>query len=352
MNWRRISAAILLLLTVMSAAACKKDRTMKGLADKRKLVFGVSVKAGDVLNPEVVKLIDENFNLIVPEDTMKWMNIRPKKTFWNWGDMDNMVKFAEEHKIRMKGHTFLWHQQNPPYVSSLKTKEEAVTLMTEQISTIMDRYRGRIQEYDVCNEPMNEDGTMRDTVWYRTIGPDYLDLAFRTARDADPKAVLVLNDFNNETKGNPKADGFYNLVKGMVDRGVPIDGVGFQMHLAADLPFNEKAIRENIKRFNDLGLSVSFTEIDVRVPVPADAKTEAEQTRIYKALMDMALTEKKAGSFVMWGYTDKLSWIPRNFPGYGAAHLFDDQVRPKAVYYELKDMLDTSKGKKIPRETM
>ena len=203
----------------------------------------------------------------------------------------------------------------------------------------MTRYKGKIYEYDVCNEPMNEDGTMRESLWFTVIGPDYLDIAFRAARAADPSARLILNDYSNENKGNAKADGFYELVKGMKDRGIPIDGVGFQMHLIAQYPVQEENVRANIRRFTAMGLFVSFTEIDVRVALPVNAEKEAEQTAAYIQLMEIARTEKNTGSYIVWGYTDKKSWIPGEFPGFGSAHLFDKGNKPKPAFDAVQAML-------------
>lgn len=339
-----LRSALLLSATILSLTGCFGPKTVRANADSRKLNFGVALQAGDVIDPKAIALIKENFNEFVPENTMKWKLIRPNKTFWNWSDMDTMVAFAEKNHIKMKGHTFVWHQQNPPYVENLKNREDAVALLTDQISTIMKRYRGRIYEYDVCNEVINEDGTMRDTVWSKTIGPDYIDIAFRTAREADPKARLLLNDYNNEYEGTAKGDGFYALVKGMKDRGIPIDGVGFQLHISGMYPLDEKALRANIKRFRDLGLFVSFTEVDVRITEPVTEETEKSQIAAYSKLMEIALDESNAGSVILWGYTDKRSWIPAAFPGFGSAHLFDREVKPKPAYTALKALICAQKG--------
>lgn len=340
MNHARIPTAVALCAAILfTLPACGTKKNLRANADGRKLSFGVSVQAGDVLDPKAIKLIQDNFNEIVPENAMKWRNIRPTKGFWNWSDMDGMVAFAQKNDIRMKGHVFLWHQQNPPYVDGLKTRDEALALMTDQISTIMARYKGKIYEYDVANEVLNDDGSMRATVWYRTIGNDYLDIAFKTAHEADPGARLILNDYGNEYAGTPKGDAFYALVKGLVARGAPISGVGLQLHVQAHDIVNESALRETVKRFRDLGLFVSFTEVDVRVALPVTLEKEAEQVAAYTKLMEVALSEPNCGSFVMWGYTDKLSWIPGFFPGYGSAHLFDREVKPKAAYRAIEAML-------------
>ncbi|MCD1655922.1 endo-1,4-beta-xylanase [Treponema zuelzerae] len=328
-------------------SGCASPKNLHELASKKNLNFGVAIQAGDVLSLETSALLKEHFNLIVPENTMKWKNIRPTKTFWNWSDMDNMVDFAEKNGMVIRGHTFVWHQQNAPYVDSLKTKDEAVAMLTEQITMVMERYKGRVFEYDVANEVLNEDGTLRDTVWLRTIGPEYIDIAFKAARAADPKARLVLNDYSNEYAGTAKGDAFYELCKDMKNRGIPIDGAGLQLHLVAEHTFNREGLLAQIRRFAELGMFVTFTEIDVRIAMPSSPEKEAQQTEIFKGLMEIAATEPNTGHFVVWGYTDAKSWIPGTFPGYGSAHLFDKASQPKPVFEDLKKILaDSPKRKK------
>jgi endo-1,4-beta-xylanase len=319
--------AILILCT-----ACSSPRKT---ADKQKLTFGVAVQTGDVLNPESIKFITKHFNAIVPGDTGKWMNIHPKKDFWNFSDTDLMVNFAQKNKMKIKLHCFVWQDQNAPYVFSAKTRDEAIAILDDHITGVMTRYKGKIGEYDVANEVFNENGTMRDTFWLRTIGPDYIDVAFAIARKADPDAKLLLVDYNTEYAGTAKGDAMYALVKGMKERGVPIDGVAHQLHCIGELPFNEAALRENVKRMSELGLYTSFSEVDVRIRVPATAETERMQSDVYATLMKVARTEKGAGSMFLWGYTDKASWIPRAFPGYGSATILDVKMKPKAAYSAL-----------------
>ncbi|HOT62887.1 MAG TPA: endo-1,4-beta-xylanase [Treponemataceae bacterium] len=327
---RSIALALGIALAAVALAGC--GATPRKVADKKGLTFGVAIKAGDIYTPETVAFIKKNFNTMVPEDSMKWVNIRPKKDFWNWSDMDAMVAFAEKNKMRIKGHCFLWQDQNGAYVHSLKTREEAIALLTDQITTVMTRYKGRVFEYDIANEVFMEDGSLRDTIWYRLIGDDFLDIAFRAARAADPKARLILCDYNAEYANTAKGDAMYETVKGMKERGVPIDAVAHQLHCMAELPVNEEALRENIRRFEALGVATSFSEVDVRVKMPVDDEREAQQVAVYSKLLEVAMTEPGCKSFIMWGFSDKLSWIPRVFPGYGSANILDKDMKPKKAY--------------------
>lgn len=343
-----ISALVITVVTLtvaLSAIGCATEKTVRKAADKKHLIFGTAIQPASITTPAERQLIKDNFNLIVPENTMKWQNLRPNADFWNWSDMDAMVAFAQKNKIQMRGHTFVWHQQNPPYVNNLKTREAAIALLDDHITTTMTRYKGKIYEYDIANEVLNENGTMRESLWYTVLGPDYVDIAFIIARKADPEARLVLNDYNNENKGNAKADAFFELAKGMKNRGIPIDGVGMQLHLSADSPLDEQAIRDNIRQFNDLGLFVNFTEIDVRVAMPVTPEREKAQIAIYEKLLVIAQSEPNAHNIIVWCYTDKNSWIPRTFPGYGSAHLFDVDLNPKPAFLALAKMIRAKTGK-------
>ena len=337
----RAPAAIVAVVAIAAIAAvsivfasCGSPAPRK-IADRNGMTFGLAVKAGDIYTPETVKIMKSHFNLIVPEDSMKWVNIRPKKDFWNWADMDAMVEFAEKNGMKIKGHTFLWQDQNGPYVHSLKTREEAVELLTDHITTIMTRYKGRVVEYDVANEIFNEDGPRRATRWRRRRGDDFRDIACPAARAADPDAKLILCDYNTEYAGTAKGDASYELVKELKGRGVPVDGVAFQLHCMAELPFNEAALRENVRRFHAMGVTCSFSEVDVRIKLPADEVTIALQNDVYERLATIARTEPGAKSLILWGLSDKGSWIPRAFPGFGSANVFDKDMKKKPAYHAL-----------------
>lgn len=323
-----ITAAALLLTSCGDTIAKR--------ATKKNLDIGTAV-ASDVFDPEGQKRIKEFSNIIVAENVMKWANLRPNAKFWNWSDIDALIKFAEANNIQVKWHTLFWHQQNSNFLFNMKTKEEATQMMDNHISTIMTKYKGRIKYYDVVNEMFEEDGSFRDTLWYRLMGEEYIAHALTTARASDPDAKIYLNEFNNECVGYPKADAMYNFVKKLVEAGVPIDGVGMQLHLATDLPFDADAIRANVRRYAELGVDVAFSEVDVRLP-SSKFKDEAEikkQSDIYTTLLDIALTEPNVKSYIVWGMYDRTNWVPATFPNYGNACIYDVQYNKKPVYTEI-----------------
>lgn len=318
----------------LCAAGCG-NKTIASAAAKKGVDFGFAASVTDLLSEDTQKILAAQAKILVAENCMKSSQLRPNKTFWNWSDPENLVKFAEKNKIVAKWHTLFWHEMNPPFINQMKTSDEAAALMDEHITTVMQKFKGRIRDYDVVNEMFNEDGSLRDTVWLRTLGPGYLERAIRKAHEVDPNAHLFLNEYNNEAAGYAKADAMYNLVKDFVERGVPIYGVGMQLHLAADLPYNEEAILKNIRRYADLGIKICFSEVDVRMPLARADQYAQTQVDIWRSLMKLAVDEPNVESFIVWGISDKNSWIPAWKPGYGDALLFDKNFKPKPVYFEL-----------------
>lgn len=337
----------LIALCLVAGAVCLTscgEKSIPEMAAKHNLDIGTAF-ASEIYSPEGQERLKEFSSVIVCENSMKWANLRPNAKFWNWGDVDKALEFAENNKINLKWHTLFWHNQNSPFIMGMKTKEQAAERMEEHITTIMERYKGRIKYYDVVNEMFEEDGSFRKTLWYNLMGEDYIAHALKTARKADPQAKLYLNEYNNESKGYAKADAMYNLVKKYVESGVPVDGVGMQLHLATDLPFDKEAIRENVRRYGELGIDISFSEIDVRIPdTKADDPAEIKkQEDIYLALLDIALTEKNVKSFIVWGLGDGQSWIPGTFPGYGHGCIYDSNMNKKPVYDAIKAYLKKAK---------
>ena len=137
------------------------EKNIRGYADAKKLDFGVAVRPSDMLYPERAELLADHFNILVSENNFKMQHLRPNANFWNWGDVDQLINFAEEHKMKVKGHTFIWHSQNSGFVSSLNTREDALKVLKETITETLTRYKGRIAEYDVCNEIFEDNGIGR-----------------------------------------------------------------------------------------------------------------------------------------------------------------------------------------------
>lgn len=330
------------ILVICAATACFSScgKSFKSAAMNHGFRTGMAITPGDLYDENTKKIINSDCNILVYENNMKFGILRPNKKFWNWSDIDLLVKYAQENKIAIKWHTLFWHQQNPPFVSSSWTREEALAVMEEHITTIMSRYKGIISEYDIVNEMFNEDGSMRENVWYKTIGPDYIEHALIKAHEVDPEAKLYLNEYSNEEKGHPKADAMYNFIKDLKERGVPINGVGMQLHLDTTIPSNEEAIKANLERYNELGLEVSFSELDIRTPTgEKQAEFDKKQNEMWRMIYRLASEMPNVKSVITWGISDKHSWVPSTFAGKGDALLYDKKLQPKPVYKDIiKDL--------------
>lgn len=328
-----------LIVSLLTLVSCGKE-TIASRATKKGLDIGTAF-ASDIFDPEGQERIKEFSNILVAENFMKCANLRPNAKFWNWSDIDHSIEFAEKNNIQMKFHTMFWHQQNSSFINNMKSKEEALEMMDNHIITIMDHLKGKIKVYDVVNEMFEEDGSFRKTIWYNLIGEEYLAHALTVASEHNSGAKLYLNEYNNECVGYPKADAMYNFVKSLKEKGVPIDGVGMQLHLSTDLPFDPDAIRANCKRYADIGIEISFSEVDVRLPASKfkDPEEIKKQEYIYTTLLDIALTEPNVKSFIVWGMYDRTSWVPATFGGYGNACIYDVEYNKKPVYEAMFEKL-------------
>jgi endo-1,4-beta-xylanase len=193
------------------------------------------------------------------------------------------------------------------------------------------------------NEAIDWNGSLRDTLWLEKLGPQYMDQVFRWAHEADPEAKLYYNDFSAEGLGD-KSDAVYELVKGMVERGVPIHGVGFQGHFGIEEPPSAEAVAANIERLKTLGLEVQFTEVDVRIPEPVTDEKLQEQADVYWSMLNACVQNSGCTAFITWGVTDKFSWISSFLDGYDAGLLLDADYEPKPAYWALRDVLERRLG--------
>jgi endo-1,4-beta-xylanase len=295
---------------------------------------------------QYAEILGQQFSSITPENEMKWVSIEAQRGVFTFGQADAEVEFAEQHHMLVRGHNLVWHNQLPNWLTGgTFTNDQLKDILRQHIFTEVEHFRGEIWQWDVVNEPLNEDGTLRHTMWYNALGPNYIADALRWAHEADPHAKLFLNDYNIEGLGyeQAKSDGMYNLVKDLIAQGVPIGGVGFETHLA--LQFGLPAgIQQNFQRFADLGLDVSITEMDARIILPVTPALLAKQASAYYAqLMQDCLAVERCVDFTVWEYTDKYSWVPGFFKGQGAADIYDENLAPKPAYFALINTLeDTS----------
>jgi endo-1,4-beta-xylanase len=316
--------------------------SLRAAAAARGLGIGAAA-VPELLSREEIyrRTLGGEFNMLVAENVMKWGLIHPERDRFNFCPGDVLVGFAETNEMGVRGHTLVWHEQNPGWVTEGEfSRDEAIEILREHVLTVVRHYRGRVAQWDVLNEAVEWDGTLRRTLWLERIGPEYIDMVFRWAREADPDALLFYNDFGIEEVGR-KSDAVLNLLRSLRERGVPVDGVGFQCHLDQNSlsPVFRTRFKTNLQRFTDLGLRIALTEVDVRLKLPVSANALTAQAQTYRDLMEVCLELPACKTFMTWGFTDRYSWIPGFTPGYGAALPFDEQYQPKPAYYALLSAL-------------
>jgi endo-1,4-beta-xylanase len=338
------TAMVLASLTLLPAAvpnvASASDRdTLRGAARGTGVRIGTAVDMTALAADAPYRAaVAREFSTVTPENAMKWESVEPQQGVYNWGPADDLIDFARAHGQTVRGHTLVWHSQNPSWLTEdAFSPAELRALLRKHIFDEVGHFKGRIWAWDVVNEAFNDDGTLRDTIWLRNLGPGYIADAFRWAHQADPNAKLFLNDYNNEGL-SAKSDAYYALVKQLKAERVPVQGYGMQGHLAVQygLP---GGVLANARRFDALGLQTAFTEVDVRMPLPPDGTKVAAQAQGFTTLLTACLLTRHCVSYTLWGFTDKYSWVPGVFAGEGSATPMDENFTPKPAYHALHDTL-------------
>ncbi len=308
------------------------QRPLRELAHPAGIRIGTAVDMNALASDQTYReTIQREFSSVTAENVMKWETLEPEPGVFNYQPADELVSFAQANRMGVRGHVLVWHNQNPAWVNEQDfTPAELRDILREHIIETARHFRGKVYQWDVLNEAFNEDGTLRDTIWLRALGPDYIAEVFRWARIGDPRVRLFYNDYNLEFF-SAKSDAAFALVKDLRRRHVPIDGIGFQGHLGAQFGFDIR-VQENMQRFADLGVEIAVTEADVRMPLPTDVFKLQAQSQGYHSLLQPCLLTRGCNSFTVWGYTDKYSWVPGFFDGEGAACLFDENFQPKPGY--------------------
>ena len=289
------------------------------------------------------------FDMMVAENEMKMDALQPSQGQFSFGAADGLVDFAKNNNMTTRGHCLVWHQQQPQWVSSDGkkndknwTRTEALKIMREHIETVMNHYKGKVVEWDVVNECLDDDQsvirsnpesyTLRQTVWQRAIGDDYIDSAYVYAHRADPTALLYLNDYDVELQGKAKAMAFYNLAMRLKNNNIPIDGVGLQCHFSIGEVDSVK-LESTIRRFADAGLKCIITELDMGIPSATSANL-LEQARNYRVITDIVLNNDNCPNMVIWGLKDNDSWRSGSQP-----LLFDAGLGKKQAFYAVRSAL-------------
>ncbi|MFC9247563.1 endo-1,4-beta-xylanase [Streptomyces sp. NPDC057136] len=337
------AAALLAGLAVAPAAHAGDGRkaeaaTLHDLAEDHGRYFGSATDNPELTDTPYTELLGEEFGTITPGNSMKWDATEPQRGVFDFTKGDEVVDFARAHRQRVRGHTLLWHSQLPGWLTSgTWSADELRAILKNHVQTVVKHYKGKVFAWDVANEIMNEDGTYRENLFYKTLGPGYIADALRWAHQADPKAKLYLNDYNVEWIG-PKSDAYYELIKQLKADGVPVHGFGLQGHLALQYGFPGN-LQENLQRFADLRVDTALTEVDIRMVLPSDEAKLAEQADWYARVTEACLAVKRCVGITVWDYTDRYSWIPAFFEGEGAALPWDENLKAKPAYFAIRDAL-------------
>ena len=357
----------------LAFAANPRSITLREAGDQAHLLIGAAVRPANLSEPAYAATLAREFNMLEPEDALKWETLRPDPQTYDFHQADQLVDFAERHHMRVRGHTLVWHRQNPKWLTEGEyTTSELRQLLETHIKTVVGHYKGKIFTWDVANEAFDEGprtGEPRNTIWSGmtiTESPGskssprpqasadqagstpeaqssklaYLAQAFRWAREADPQALLFYNEAEAD-EINKKSDAIYAMVRDFKQQGVPIDGVGLQMHI--ERPPDIASISANIARFTALGVQIHITELDVSLPVDASGNATPsdleKQADIYRQIAEACLAHPGCTAIQTWGFTDKYSWIGSHTrKTRGAALLFDRNYQPKPAYFAMREV--------------
>jgi endo-1,4-beta-xylanase len=336
---RLIAVAIALAVVAVSAPPALREA-----ANSRGMLVGTAVRPSLFSEVAYASTLSREFNMVEAEDAMKWWTLRQKQEAFDFSEGDDVVRFAQAHGMKVRGHCLVWDHNNPDWLRQGRfSPAQMAALLQEHIATVMRHYAGQVFAWDVVNEALDENGHPKDSPWYDEPGiglagqgTAYVEQAFRWAREADPHALLFYNEAEGE-KLNRKSDAIYAMLKDFRRRGVPVDGVGLQMHIF-HLDLDTVAVAANIARLTALGLQVHITELDVALPVDATSKLASKedlllQAEIYRGVVRACLQNPGCTAIQTWGFTDKYSWIGSHSRGtQGAALLFDRSYKPKTAY--------------------
>ena len=346
---QRVAAALALLLA--QAGGRVFAQSLRVYADRIGVLVGAAVNPTLFGEDPYASTLAREFNMVEPENVMKWGAIRPARDAFNFGPGDSVVSFARAHGMKVRGHCLAWGKYNPAWLSKGRfTPAQLSELLREHITKVVRHYAGQVFAWDVVNEAFDARGRMEHSVWYDSPGVGlegkgtaYIERAFRWARAADPKALLFYNDYDAEGL-NAKSDAVYAMVKDFKSRGVPIDGVGLQMHIFNLSTKDVADLEANMARLTALGVQVHITEMDVGLPLDAGGRLAnqsdlTKQADIYRFAANVCLRHPRCTAFQTWGFTDKYTWIPAYTKGAeGKPLLFDDVYAAKPSYEALLEV--------------
>lgn len=341
---KRILHLLVLLLAVNTAFA--QDTTLQSAAPFR---FGAAININLLKNnPTYRALVAKQFNSVTPENAMKWGALHPAANTYNFTDGDTLVNFAAQTNKRVHGHTLVWHQSLPNWVNNFSGDSAAwENVLKTHIQTVVGHYKGKLVSWDVVNEAFMDDGTLRNSVWLQHLGPNYIARCFQYARAADPDVLLFYNEYGHEYS-TAKLNAVAALMASFKANGIPVDGVGLQMHMNKNT--NNTSLANAISVMTQTGLKVHISELDIAMNpennqaltyTPAIAQQQADK---YKFVMLAYLTVPAAQRFgiTTWDVSDADTWITGTYSRPDWPLPFDATYQKKAAYYSIIQAFNTS----------
>jgi len=345
-------------LSLFAFSACCFAQTLRQQADSVGFLVGTAVRPSQLAELAYASTLAREFNMVEAEDAMKWRTLRPEADTFDFRQGDELVRFAQAHQMKVRGHCLVWGRDNPEWLTQNHfIRRQLSRLLREHINRVMKHYENQVFAWDVVNEALDEDGKLRDSIWYNqpgiglsSKGTAYIERVFRWAHRADPHALLFYNEAEGEGL-NRKSDAIYGMVSDFKRRKVPIDGVGLQMHVPM-LEANIPAIAENISRLTALGVQVHITELDVSLPLEPDGSVRpadlVRQAEVYRGIVRACLQSSGCTAIQTWGFTDKYSWIgSHSHRTRGAALPFDQAYQPKAAYRAIWEELSAGRSPSV-----
>jgi endo-1,4-beta-xylanase len=313
---------------ILATAAHADEVTLGAAAAASGRYFGAAIDVNALGERPYRTLMEKQLTSATAENAMKWGEVEHQRGEFDGSAADEFVAFAKAHSLKIRGHTLVWHGQLPRWlISESFAPDEVKALMLAHVTTEVLRYKGSIYAWDVVNEPLADDGGWRPSIFYEAMGPEYISLALKAARQADASAKLYINEYGAETAG-PKQEALYRLVASLKKEGVPLDGVGFQCHFVAGAAPNDLFL-ETMRRFASLGVDVAVTELDLRIRLPATEEDYQTQAKDYARVISACRMTQRCVGVTTWGLSDDRSWVPGYFSGYGSALPFDENFRAK-----------------------
>ncbi len=332
-----------------SPAAGASTLKQAGQSADPPILIGAAISGLALSDGGYAAVASSEHDYVTAENEMKWQSLEPSPGQFSWAAADKIVDWAGRNGMKVKGHCLVWHNQLPGWMSSMRGVQQVEEAMRRHIQTVMGHYRDRVVAWDVVNEAIMTDSDsgvgnprMRNSVFYDALGERTIDLAFQIAREQEPRAKLYYNDYSIDGL-NQKSDYAYEMIRGMLERGVPIDGVGFQMHIGP--PNNQPTapeVAENLRRFADLGLEILISEMDINRC--GNAISAEEQLTLYHDVVQACFSLPECVAITFWGINDGRSWLnswstARCNGQNSQSLLFDDRYQRKETYHRVMDAL-------------